>query len=231
MSTRHSSWNHRLLVAQRLISKFFYNGMGRKNAGLQPHSLYYIKPGYHHAHKAEPFDDTGNTDEWESEVYDLGASLMKGKQEASIIDVGCGSAWKLIHSLGHYSTTGIETEPTYTWLKNKYPERNWLLFDNADPLQLQADLVICADVIECLEDPDTLLDFLDNIQFKQLLISTPERDTVAGSRDYGPPKNITRYREWNAIEFKMYVGERFKIKEQVIFKYKSVTQALICEKK
>jgi len=223
--------NHRLLIAQRLMSKHFFKWMGRRNLRLQPHSLFYIKAGYHHAHKAEEFDDTGNTDEWQREVYELASSLVKNTPGASVIDVGCGSAWKLIHLLGQYKISGIETDPTYTWLKNKYPERNWLLFDQTDPHTLQADLIICADVIEHLEDPDSLLDFLENIQFKLLVISTPERDAVAGPRDYGPPENTAHYREWNAYEFKRYISERFKIKEQVIFKYKSITQALICEKK
>jgi 2-polyprenyl-3-methyl-5-hydroxy-6-metoxy-1,4-benzoquinol methylase len=231
MHKTYSPWKHRLLIAQRLISKRFNKLMGRRNMRLQPHSLFYIKAGYHHAHKAEEFDDTGNTEEWQREVYELAASLIKQSLGATVIDVGCGSAWKLIHLMGQFNTTGIETNPTYTWLKNKYPERNWLLFDETDSHTLQADLIICADVIEHLEDPDTLLDFLENIRFKQLVISTPERDAVAGSMDYGPPENTAHYREWNAIEFKLYVGERFKIKEQVIFKYKSVTQALICEKK
>src|SRR5882724_12899440 len=134
--------NHRLLIAQRLMSKHFFKWMGRRNLRLQPHSLFYIKAGYHHAHKAEEFDDTGNTDEWQREVYELASSLVKNTPGASVIDVGCGSAWKLIHLLGQYKISGIETDPTYTWLKNKYPERNWLLFDQTDPHTLQADLII-----------------------------------------------------------------------------------------
>jgi hypothetical protein len=105
------------------------------------------------------------------------------------------------------------------------------LFDEAEASKLKADLVICADVIEHLDNPDDLLDFIDDIDFRLLIISTPERDGQAGKNDFGPPENTSHYREWNAVEFKNYLRQWFVVKDQVIFTTKSITQVVICEKK
>ena len=125
----------------------------------------------------------------------------------------------------------MEVSPTFEWLQKKYHGRNWLLFDTVQPESIQTDLIICADVIEHLSNPDDLLDFISEINFRQLIISTPERDRVAGKNDFGPPENTAHYREWNAIEFKNYLRHWFIVKEQQIFNTKSVTQVVICQKK
>lgn len=148
-----------------------------------------------------------------------------------VLDLGCGSGYKLVHVLGKFRSIGIEIDPTYSWLKEKYPDRSWLLYDEVDPASLSADLIICSDVIEHLENPDDLLDFLEAISFQTLIISTPERDRVAGKKDYGPPANPAHYREWNEAEFRNFLRERFVIREHKIFNDKSVTQVVICEKK
>ena len=77
-----------------------------------------------------------------------------------IIDLGCGSGYKLINKLGNFDTIGIEVEPAYSWLKKKYPERKWLLFDSVNSSELEAGLVICSDVIEHIPDPDKLMEFI-----------------------------------------------------------------------
>lgn len=136
-----------------------------------------------------------------------------------------------MHQLAQYETIGIEVDPTFTFLREKYPERKWLLFDTVAPHSLKADLLVCADVIEHLPNPDDLLEFIAEIDFQELIISTPERDAVAGRKDFGPPENTAHYREWNAIEFKNYLRQWFDVKEQLIFEGRSVTQVVRCGKK
>jgi len=222
---------HRWRIVQRIAAKTFYRLAGDKNIQWQSQELFAIKKGYHHATGAEHFDDTDNKDEWQKEVYELADETARLLNYSSVIDVGCGSAYKLVHMLGGYATTGIEVQPAYDWLTRQYPGRSWLLFDEADPKQLKADLVICSDVIEHMENPDDLLFFLSEISFERLIISTPERDGMAGRSDFGPPENTSHYREWNAAEFKKYLEDWFIVKEQRIFNRKSVTQVVICSKK
>jgi hypothetical protein len=75
------------------------------------------------------------------------------------------------------------------------------------------------------------VEFLQAIQFRTLIISTPERDAVAGKRDYGPPRNTSHYREWNAQEFKSYMSDYFTVDQQWIIPGKSVTQVIKCRKR
>lgn len=231
MATYNSTWKHRWAILQRIAAKKFYRLFGNRNTSRQPHSFFFIKAGYHHAVHAEQLDARNSTDEWQKEVYDLAARLAKDNDCSSVLDVGCGSGYKLVHQLGHLDTTGIEVNPTYSFLLNTYPDRKWLLFDSVEPANLQTDMVVCADVIEHLQNPDDLLDFLSDINFRLLVISTPERDQVAGKMDFGPPENTAHYREWNAVEFKNYLRTRFVVIDQQIIQSKSVTQVVICQKK
>jgi hypothetical protein len=69
------------------------------------------------------------------------------------------------------------------------------------------------------------------MNFDWLIISTPERDAVAGKNDYGPPRNTAHYREWNVAEFNEYVSRWFKIEEHHVFNDRSITQAVVCAKR
>ena len=43
-------------------------------------------------------------------------------RKLTVIDVGCGSGWKLVNYLSEeFKTIGIETEPALTFLREKYP--------------------------------------------------------------------------------------------------------------
>ncbi|MEO6313449.1 MAG: methyltransferase domain-containing protein [Chitinophagaceae bacterium] len=218
-------------MLRRIGAKLLFKTAGRFNRQLLPHPQFAIKKGYHHAASAEAFDDTINTDEWQRPVYELAASLAKQQLQPVVIDIGCGSAFKLMQLLGQYDSIGIEIEPTYTWLKRTYPTRKWKLFSETDPATLHADLVICSDIIEHLRNPDELMRFLSQMSFHRAVISTPERDAVAGVGDYGPPGNTTHYREWSKDEFRNYVQAWFDVIEQHIFSDKSITQIVICQKK
>jgi SAM-dependent methyltransferase len=225
-----SVWKHRFFIARRMTAGTVYRVLGKANKLFQSKHLFSIKPGYHHASHVEAFDDTRNKDEWQRKVYELAESVAKDLDNPSVIDVGCGSGYKLVHMLGKYNTTGIEVEPAYSWLQKQYPDRKWLLFNSTDPATLHADVVICSDVIEHIENPDTLMSFLAAIQFKYLIISTPEREIIRGRGDYGPPQNAAHFREWNAAEFENYVQSWFTIKKHHIVNDKSISQVVICTK-
>jgi hypothetical protein len=204
--------------------------LGSLNIRFQPKQIYCIKAGYHHAGHVETFDDRLNKDEWQRSVYELASALLQKTDGKSIIDAGCGSAYKLIDMFGNYHTTGIELEHLCPWLLEKYPSKKWLSFEHTDPSQLESDMIICSDVIEHIKNPDEMMDFMKRINFKWLVISTPERNSIRGIKDFGPPENTSHYREWDKQEFKTYVSKWFYINEQIISQDKSVSQILICNK-
>ncbi len=231
MGNAISTWKKRAHIARRIISKKFFQLFGTLNILFQPKEKFCIKKGYHHTGSVIDFDDTSNTDEWQKEVYLLAKDILAEKGFQSVIDIGCGSGYKLIQYLGAYKTIGIEVGKTYQWLKQNYPGREWLLFDETNPTTLYTDLIICSDVIEHNENPDSLIAFIRSIQSKQIIFSTPERNGIAGKKDYGPPENLSHYREWDAHEFKNYISRYFVIEEQRIFNSRSVTQVITCKNK
>jgi 2-polyprenyl-3-methyl-5-hydroxy-6-metoxy-1,4-benzoquinol methylase len=219
---------HRLFVLQRIVLSRIYRLLGPLNIHLQPKQAYCIKAGYHKAYYVETFDDRINKDEWQRSVYESALLLLKEIDGKSVIDLGCGSAYKLINMFGNYNTIGIELTNTYKWLLEKYPSGKWLAFEQTVPSQLESDMVICSDVIEHIKNPDEIMDFLKSMNFRYLVISTPERNSVRGNKDFGPPENPSHFREWNSEEFKDYVSKWFKVIEQIISQDKSVSQILIC---
>ena len=229
--TKSSIWKHRFFIVLRIGSKALYKVLGILNKKIQPKEFFSIKAGYHHATSAEAFDSTGSSDEFQRSVYELAGSFALKFHDTSIIDVGCGSGYKLVHMLGQYNSIGIEVEPIYSWLLQKYPDHKWLQYQPTGMPSLDADIVICSDVIEHIENPDELMDFIDSIHFRYLVLSTPERDRICGKNDYGPPENTSHYREWNTGEFKSYVGRWFNIHEHHVFDDKSICQVAVCSKK
>jgi hypothetical protein len=184
------------------------------------------------------YDDTVFKDEFQLEVYLHALGLMKKYKLNSIIDIGCGSAYKLITYLGDYDTIGIELPQVHEWLIDKYPDRRWLVYDSSIGKNLSADLVICSDVIEHVINPDELISFINSISFKYLIISTPSRDLLYRSwrwvnllkcywrrRFIGPPECKYHLREWSFKEFKKYIAMHYYILKHIIV---NQTQIVIC---
>jgi 2-polyprenyl-3-methyl-5-hydroxy-6-metoxy-1,4-benzoquinol methylase len=118
-------------------------------------SYYNIVPGYRHRRNTLYFDDTPLKDEWQREVYLEAAGLMGRYGLTTVYDVGCGSGYKLITYLGNYDTIGFDQKETVAFLRNTYPNRKWIAGLVSEGIG-RADLVICADVIEHVLDPDFL---------------------------------------------------------------------------
>jgi hypothetical protein len=222
------SYKHRLFILKRIVQSNVFRLLGPLNKYIQPRQTYCIKAGYHHAADVEIFDDRTNKDEWQRGVYNSALSVLKKIDGKSVIDLGCGSAFKLLDLFGSYDTMGIELTDTYHWLLRQYPFRIWQSFEQTNASLLETDLVICSDVIEHIKNPDNLMDFMKKIRFRRMVISTPERNKIRGTGDFGPPENTSHYREWNKEEFKAYVSKWFTITEQILSNDKSPAQILVC---
>jgi len=186
---------------------------------------YCIVDGYQIRTKPRHYNDKNEEDKYQKEVYLYAKDVMEKYHYKNVVDVGCGSAFKLIKYLGGYNTIGVETEPCYSYLTNKYPNRNWLLSGkketsfSKEPLAHKPDLVICSDVIEHIIDPDELIKYLISLNAQHYIISTPCRQRLLdlkrfrSAKPLGPPTNKGHVREWTMIEFKEYISKSFNILE------------------
>ena len=98
-------------------------------------SQYFLPKSYKINNNNTHFDDTGFTREWQKEVYMLAREILRkvtkiSGEKMTVIDVGCGSGWKLVHYLSNeFKTVGIETEPALSFLRKTYPEQVKLIND------------------------------------------------------------------------------------------------------
>ncbi|MBS3808959.1 MAG: methyltransferase domain-containing protein [Desulfobacterales bacterium] len=177
------------------------------------------------------YDDSSKEDQWQLEVYLHALGLMKKHNFRSIIDIGCGSGYKLMTYFEEYQTIGLELSVNVEILKEKYPERKWKVCNFNEVPDLSTDVVICSDVIEHIVDPDELISFIKGIKFEYLVISTPDRSLMHKPwkvKYYGPPKNKSHIREWTFNEFNRYISSHFKVIDHRVTNLGQFTQMAIC---
>jgi len=186
---------------------------------------YGIRAGYIHRIESGHFDDSENEDQWQKEVYQFGADLSEKQKYKTILDIGCGSGYKLLKYFNDYETTGCEIEPTLSFLKNTYPTNHWEKLEAC--FAQKYDLIIISDVIEHVKDPESFLsNIIDNIEFKQLIISTPERDLLNHST-FGPPLNTSHFREWTMKEFGQFISAFLIVEKHHISNQSQCTQMVL----
>lgn len=195
-------------------------------------SFYGIKDGYTIREQNEFFDDTPFTDEWQDGVYKHARELADRAGINSVLDLGTGSGFKLLKYFADKRTLGIDVEPTVTWLRHKYPARHWCNIGNRK-LRPRHELIISADVIEHLQDPNLLLDFIEHRcdRAKLIVLSTPDRALMAPEKQDGPPHNLAHVREWTFQEFENYIGSRFEVLDHFIADQQQMTQVIVAKPK
>jgi hypothetical protein len=176
---------------------------------------YFLPKNYKSRANYTHYDDRGETDNWQLEVYLYALAIMKRNRFKTVIDIGCGSGFKLIEYLGSFNTIGYELESNITHLRTLYPDRDWRISDfKCDTYE--ADLIICADVIEHLTDPDLLMRKLQSCPTANIILSTPDRNLVYSDTDThneGPPRNPAHTREWDWEGFELYMSRYLDIVE------------------
>lgn len=192
---------------------------------------YRIPWGYRVNENPVPHDDRGMKCEWQREVYQYAGE--HGTEP--FLDLGCGSAWKLFVCLPcHYPENaavrtsefiGVEVEPMLAHLRRLYPQHIWRHFDDGP---VRVPTVICADVIEHVQDPDAILAYIEGCKPNRVFISTPDRDLVG--TPLGPPENPSHVREWSFRELRAYLESHgWKVLEHFHSNREQGTQLAVCE--
>lgn len=174
---------------------------------------YYIHDGYVSRVEEVPYDDTVNKDEFQSVVYHYAKQVRDECGLKLVIDVGCGSGYKLVNKFRDCATLGLDTPATVRFLHAAFPNHCWAVCDlYKQPMPSPDTLVICSDVVEHLLEPDLLMRYLLELAPKRLVISTPAREQLCLGTDDGPPRNVHHIREWSVPQFHAYVEAWFKIR-------------------
>jgi hypothetical protein len=200
---------------------------------------YFIKPGYICRSTYVPDNHAHNgIDPAQEEVYQEAYAIARECGAQTIGDIGCGSAYKLLKYFSSYKTIGFEVDPNFAYLKSYYPERTWIYGNFNSTLDLPFfDVIICADVVEHLVNPDDLLNWIQRLNFKYLVISTPDRDKLPlyqippEQSQSGPPVNPYHIREWSFAEFEEYVSQFFEIKRHFHNNTEWMAQVIVATKK
>lgn len=183
-----------------------------------------IKAGYKTRMDNSYFDDTPFEDEFQRPVYEHARAVLHRLGLRKVVDVGCGSGFKLLKFFSEYEAVGVDLPPTVAWLRQRYPMGHWV--ENGAP-NPHGQIVICSDVIEHLPNPDDLLDYIDACQPEVVVLSTPARELLPfkDTQD-GPPRNVHHVREWTMAELKTYIGRRWNVAHQ--FSTEVATQVVEC---
>lgn len=191
-------------------------------------SNYCIHDGYRPRKQAAYCDQTASGDLWQKEVYAFAREVLDQHALHSVADIGCGSGYKLMHYFGATKTIGLDVGRTCEQLRRTYPQAVWREADFAADPGFTADLVIAADVIEHLPDPDQLLAFIPRLDPQWIVISTPERNLLLDGAHDGPPRNPCHVREWSFMELQAYLGTFFEILEHFVCNARQCTQCVLC---
>lgn len=159
---------------------------------------------------------------YQHHVYAWAAELIVQRGLRSVLDVGCGPGIKLGRLIapvcgdveGIDQASGVEaarragSPGRYTIVDLDRPHRSvspWRRFD----------VVICADVLEHLIDPDPAMELIRGFCHPGtvVMLSTPDRDRLRG-RGCMESTKLEHVREWAASEFEAYITSRGFIVEQ-----------------
>jgi SAM-dependent methyltransferase len=171
----------------------------------------FLPDGYVSRPKPNYFDDAGNlsgTIVHQPDVYAFADWLLRVSRRGTALDIGCGSARKLL-ALGAKRRIGLDYEANIRTCRAHSPAETWIELDlelgdlpDIPDLDPEKTVVVCSDVIEHLIDPAKLLGLLARLYEMGaiVLISTPARTRARGAEHMGPPSNAAHVREWDLPE-------------------------------
>lgn len=191
---------------------------------------YGIKPAYRanpNPPSLEGYWDEGRVEmsgSYQYFVYRRAMQLLRRHHLTSVMDVGSGPGTKVKELIWpHCRTVVLVDHPTVSRLAQAtLPDAEFVGLDletTSLDLGRQFQLIICADVIEHLLDPDPCVAFIARHLAADgfAVISTPERDIIRGpSCDHCPkPEHV---REWNRGELAQYLRQHgFEVLQHLLY--------------
>jgi hypothetical protein len=170
-------------------------------------------PGYWDGHKG-----SGRIYQWH--VYQYAVEVCRTYKLTHVLDVGCGDGDKvaILRAAGLHVMGLVENHSQVpAHLCNAFDDGIFQCdlsqpaWDTIVPLLHLNTLILCADVVEHLVEPDILMDGLRWFN-RRVLLSTPAREYIYGPDDrLGPPLNTLHMREWSSTEFPLYVNDFFDV--------------------
>lgn len=162
-------------------------------------------------------------------VYKFCKKLIKKKNLKSVLDIGCANAIKLMNLIYPVcqEVYGIDQRSIIDYCKKRYKLISFYSDDieySKLNLNKKFDLIISADVIEHLSNPNNLLSYIKKFCHKNtyIVLSTPERDILRGEECCFSPNKV-HVREWNSLEFIKYLKfNNFKIFTHKIVKSRKI---------
>ena len=94
---------------------------------------YCIYDGYVSRTEFVTCEQIGHTDQFQDEVYEAARKLCIEKGYKTILDIGCGSAFKLIKYFRDKKFVGLDLEPNLSHIKDKYPLYDFRMSDFQKP--------------------------------------------------------------------------------------------------
>lgn len=193
------------------------------HGGMAP-PRYFVKDGYRSRRRPRHYQDSlEDSRRYQVMVYEHAARIASQPHVHSVLDIGCGLGTKLIdHIKPHSQTTGLDTAGSVEQCRKRFPDAEWIAADlskRKTRLDRTFDLIISADVIEHLRNPDLLLNLARQSSHERtvVVLSTPDRDLRRGTEDMGPPGNPAHVREWNQVEFAAYLSSHdFRVAETAV---------------
>lgn len=188
----------------------------------RPEEHYFLPWGY--ARNPQASADAAGTPYWaepslnsvlyQEPVYRAARRLVKKRGLQTVLDVGTGSGVKLERYLMDAAdrVVGLDQGSAIEIARERCDGITWIdgdLMDSStwEQLDLEPDLIVCADVVEHVEDPVRLLRGIRRTlkPGARLLVSTPDRLRFDRPDQLGPPGNPRHVREWTTDEFELFL--------------------------
>lgn len=182
-------------------------------------SEWHLPAGYVSRPTPEYFDDAPNLEGdvvYQPDVYALAEYLIAATGRRTVLDIGCGSARKLL-AIAAPRRIGLDFEANIRTCRAHTPDGIWVELDlergrlpALPDFDARDAVVVNSDVIEHLVDPSNLVEVLGGLHAAGaiVLLSTPDRPRSRGAGHMGPPGNKAHVREWALAELTSLLAER-----------------------